>query len=267
MANKPKKISIKTILVERELCASLQEAQSWIMAGKVIVDNQRIDKAGHLVSRDADIRVKGLSKYVGKGGFKLEGALADFRIPVSGKIVLDAGAATGGFTDCLLQQAAEKVYAVDVGFGALTGRLRNDNRVVNLEKTNISDLNLTQLIPLPSLATVDLSYLSLHKAIPIVADLITEDGDILCLIKPLFEVPDPTARRTGIIKDPFAYTNILQTLLHHVDSIGLKTKGLTHSHVLGGRGTREFFIWVTKDTHTIPSGFDINAVVQAALRV
>jgi 23S rRNA (cytidine1920-2'-O)/16S rRNA (cytidine1409-2'-O)-methyltransferase len=140
-----KKVRLWELLVERALFDDPRTAKAWIMAGKVIVEGQRVDKAGHFVSNDASIRIKGLTKYVGRGGLKLEGALADFGMDVSGQVALDVGAATGGFTDCLLQHEVAKVYAVDVGYGLLAGKLRADQRVVNMERTNISVLSPDQL--------------------------------------------------------------------------------------------------------------------------
>lgn len=265
MKHKSKKTPLHQLLVNRGLCSNRKEAQGWIMAGKVIVDNQRIDKTGHKVPETAELRIKGLSKYVGKGGYKLEGALSDFSIDVSGKVAVDAGAATGGFTDCLLQNGASKVYSVDVGFGALVGKLRNDKRVVNLEKTNISDIEPGQLIPQPALATVDLSYLSLKKGIPIFARLLVPDGELICLVKPLFEVSDSKARRTGIIEESSHYSDMLQDLLGSISSIGLHICGLTHSHIRGGKGTFEFFLYLAKRPSTRPQDFDIETVVEAAL--
>ncbi len=254
-------------LVNRGLCAGEKEARGWIMAGKVIVDNQRIDKAGQPVSVASDIRIKGQRKYVGRGGPKLEGALSDFKMDVSGIVALDAGAATGGFTDCLLKNGASKVYAVDVGFGTLAGKLRNNKRVVNLERTNISDLKPDELKPSPSLVTVDLSYLSLKKAIPILTDLLQPDGEMLCLVKPLFEVPDPQARRTGIIEHASSYVEMLEDLLGFVRHMGIQPRGLTHSHVTGSKGTLEFFVYLAGDHSGTPLGFDVRHTVDDAQKL
>jgi len=235
------------------------------MAGKVLVNDRRIDKAGELVPAESDVRIKGMSKFVGKGGYKLDGALSDFGVTVDGRTALDAGASTGGFSDCLLQHGATRVYAVDVGHGTLAGRLRNDDRVVNLENTNISDLKPEDLTPLPSLATVDLSYLSLLKAIPIVAQLLEANGEMLCLVKPLFEVQDPEARRLGQITDSTAYKNVLEDLKQFVDEIGLGLLGITHSHVRGNKGTVEFWMWISRHVDAGDKTIDINNSVETAL--
>lgn len=168
---KPKKIPLWELLVDRGYFEDQDHAKRWIMAGKVIVNSQRANSAAEKVREDAHILVKGIElKYVGKGGLKLEGALNNFDLDVKGKFALDAGASTGGFTDCLLQHGASKVYAIDVGFGQLAGKLRLDQRVVNMERVNISDVRPEQLVPRPEVATIDLSYLSLKKGIPIVAN-------------------------------------------------------------------------------------------------
>ena len=240
------------------------------MAGNVYVDGAPIATPGHRVPENAQIHVKGLEiKYVSKGGLKLEWALSSFGIDVSGRTALDAGASTGGFTDCLLQHGAAKVYAVDVGYGQLAGKLRADERVVNMERTNISDLRPEDLAPRPSIATIDLSNLSLKVSIPIIGALIEHPGDMFCLVKPLFEVPDPQIRRTGSIDDPAIYVSVLCDLAAYVDSIGLKSRGVTHSPVTGNRGTREFFLWASRggpvergDIHA-----QVNAAVDAALRL
>ncbi|MGA8943726.1 MAG: SAM-dependent methyltransferase, partial [Thermoactinomyces sp.] len=157
------------------------------------------------------------------------------------------GASTGGFTDCLIQHGAVKVYAIDVGYGQLAGKLRVDERVVNMEKTNIGDVTPEQLDPKPELASIDLSYLSLKKGIPIVAKLLKPQGDMLCLVKPLFEVDDPEIRRTGVIEDPDVYKEVLEDLVKYTEDIGLNPIGVTHSPVTGNKGTREFFLWVSID--------------------
>jgi len=264
------KIPLWKLLVDEGFFEDRRTATGWIMSGKVLVDGRRVDKAGYPVSQDAGVRVKGLdARYVGKGGLKLEGALSDFRMDVSGRVALDTGAATGGFTDCLLQHGAVRVYAVDAGYGQLAGKLRIDERVVNMERTNISDVSPDRLRPRPSLATVDLSYLSLKKAVPIVAGLLDSGGEMLCLVKPLFEVADAEARRTGTIKDPAMFWEVLCDLVHCADSLGLKAMGVTHSHVTGNKGTAEFFLRISSGESAVPEGMptQIDAAVDAALRL
>lgn len=237
-----KKRRLDELLVERGLLDSRRGAIGYIMAGKVLVDGQREDKPGTLVPADADVRVKGIDMpFVGRGGLKLDHALREFGLDVSGKVVLDAGASTGGFTDCLLQRGARLVYAVDVGFGQLAGKLHANPAVVSLERTNISDLEPGDLVPPPEMAVVDLSYLSLVKAVPIVARFIVGRGDIVALIKPLFEDSRPAA-----IDDPGVHREVLARLVSHFDQKGFGVLGLTSSPVLGSSGTAEFLIWLSK---------------------
>ncbi len=264
---KKRTIPAHELLVRLGLCATSEEAKRWIMAGKVLVDDQRVEKASNLVPQNGNARIKGMSRYIGKGGYKLEGALSDFGITVGGRLALDVGASTGGFTDCLLQHGATRVYSVDVGHGTLAGRLRNDDRVVNLENTNISDLTPDDLYPQPSFATVDLSYLSLRKAIPIVAQLLEPNGEMLCLVKPLFEVQDSQARRSGQIADSTDYRKVLEDLKQFVDDKELDLLGITHSHIRGNKGTVEFWMWISKHSKALGKTIDINKSVEAALEL
>lgn len=242
----PKRKRLDELLVERGFFESRRAAIGYIMAGKVLVDGQREDKPGTLVPSDADVRVKGIDMpFVGRGGLKLDHALREFGIDVTGKVVLDAGASTGGFTDCLLQRGARLVYAVDVGFGQLAGKLRVDPRVVSLERTNISDLEPGDLVPPPEMAVADLSYLSLVKAVPIIARLIVGRGDIVALIKPLFEDSRPAA-----VDDPGVHRDVLARLVSYFDQKGFGILGLTSSPVLGNSGTAEFIIWLSKSPET-----------------
>jgi 23S rRNA (cytidine1920-2'-O)/16S rRNA (cytidine1409-2'-O)-methyltransferase len=233
---KRKRERLDRLLIERQLLGDDKLVQSWIMSGAVQVNGQKITKTGTLVNTDADIVIGGLDrKYASRGGYKLEAALESFRFPVNGKVVLDAGAATGGFTDCLLQHGAELVYAVDVGFGQLRGSLAACARVKNMERTNIGDLEREDLAPPIDLCVVDLSYLSLTKAIPILKALFERPCAIICLIKPLFE---------GVSQDR---KNSLQEFSRALDRVfeAIRTHALTLSDlivspVLGSRGTIEF---------------------------
>lgn len=238
-------VRLADLLVERGLFADAETASRWVMAGKVLVDEQRVDKPGAAVPAEGAIRIKGKEiPFASRGGVKLAGALDAFGLPVGGRVALDAGASTGGFTDCLLQRGARRVYAVDVGYGQLKGALRADARVVNLERTNIADLRAEALQPRPDLATVDLSYLSLKQAIPTLLPLLQPPGDLVCLVKPLFEVEEAKARRTGRIDDPAAYQRILSGLVAWAEASGLAVLGVTHSPVRGSGGTVEFFLWL-----------------------
>ncbi|NLL38514.1 MAG: TlyA family RNA methyltransferase [Clostridiales bacterium] len=240
-----KKVPIWSLLVNEGFFEDRKAAESWIMSGSVLVNEKRIATPGQIINPADKIRIKGHDrKYVSKGGLKLEGALTDFNIDVRGRVAIDAGASTGGFTDCLLQHGADLVYAVDAGHGQLAGKLRLEDKVVNMEKTNISDSRLLCLNPRPDFATVDLSYISLKKAIPVFADIMKNEGEMLCLVKPLFEVEDSDTRRTGKIEDINIYREILIDLYEYINSIGHTVTGITHSHVTGNKGTREFFLRV-----------------------
>lgn len=231
-------------LLQLGLVESPLEATALIMAGKVLV-NDRPAKPGMKVSADDMIRIKGSqSPYLAKGGLKLAGALATFAINPTGQVCLDAGASAGGFTDCLLKHGAESVYAVDVGFGQLLGSLRQNPRVVNLERTNLSSPELLRLNPRPSLATCDLSYLSLREAVPIYRDILGGEGTLICLVKPLFEVDDAHARRTGQIAED-AYAPMLHSLADHLNGLpGVSVVDVCASPVTGHGGTIEFFFHI-----------------------
>ncbi|MDQ1327033.1 MAG: rRNA (cytidine1920-2-O)/16S rRNA (cytidine1409-2-O)-methyltransferase [Candidatus Poribacteria bacterium] len=241
-------INVGELLVRQNIFPDKKTALSWVLAGKVFINNHKIDKIGQFVPVGSEILVKGLTrKYVSKGGLKLEGALADFEMDVTNKIALDAGASTGGFTDCLLQHGATMVYAVDVGSGQLAGKLRCDKSVVNMEMVNISEVAPDDLKPKPELATIDLSYLSLKKAVPIVTNLLTDKGEMVCLVKPLFEIDNSEMSTTGKIEDANIFEEILLDLVHYVDSLGLKTLCITNSPITGNKGTREFFMKISLD--------------------
>jgi len=245
MASKSKKIKALDLLMSRGLFTDEKEARAYLMAGEVYMGTQRVTSATQMLPADCDIHVKGLQMpYVSKGGFKLEGAIRDFGIDVRGRVCIDAGASTGGFTDCLCKHGAATVYAVDVGFGQLMGSLRQNPVVVNLEKTNISDEKLLVLDPKPDLGSVDLSYLSLRKGIPAFAEILKYEGELMCLVKPLFEVEDAEARRTGVLPDD-AYETVLLDLIRDVNALPYaRAANVTHSPVTGNAGTREFFLHV-----------------------
>ncbi len=239
------KLPIQQRLVLRGIASTPKEAAAMLISGRVSIDGKPA-KPGQMVREDALIQVKGLhDRYAAKGGYKLEGALKDFGLSVEGRVCLDAGASTGGFTDCLVKHGASLVYAVDVGYGQLLGSLRQDPRVKNLERTNIGDDSLLTLAPRPTLGTVDLSYLSLRKAIPLYQAILHGEGDLLCLVKPLFETEDMEARRTGKLADD-AYAPLLSDLIDYINALpGAVVSGVTHSPVTGSGGTLEFFLHVS----------------------
>ena len=244
-----RKCQLDALLAERGIFESAKEARPWIMTGQVLVNEQLIDKPGMLVPRDAVLRIRGRHRYVSRGGYKLEAAIERFRVNVAGRVALDCGASTGGFTDCLLQHGARLVYAVEVGYGQLVGSLRADARVRNLERTNLSGLVSSDLDPPPSLVTLDLSYLSLTKALPIAAALVEPEGYVLALLKPLFEVESPEARRSGQIDDPALLVTALCRVLEAGTGTGLVPLGAAKLALKPRHGVTEFFICFVRSTN------------------
>ncbi len=237
------------VLVDRGLQPDLKTAQAWILAGDVLVDERACTKPGVRVPDGARIALRRApEKYASRGGLKLEAALRRFAFSVEGSAVLDAGASTGGFTDCLLQHGAARVYAVDVGYGQLRGKLASDPRVVNLERTNISDLGPDTFRPPIDLAVFDLSYLSARKAIPIVARLFTGPVAMIGLIKPLFE-----GVRAEAMADPDALAPALAGVLDALPEHGLAARDVMLSPVLGSRGTVEFLMWIASGAFATPA--------------
>ncbi len=255
------KISLADLVVEQGCFVCLDEARRWIMAGKVIVNNHQLDKPGMLVARDAHVRIRGRSRYASRAGYKLEAALEHFAVNAVGQVALDCGASTGGFTDCLLQHGAATVYAVDVGHGQLLGRLRLDSRVRNLEQTNLSSLTLAMLTPPPSLITLDLSYLSLAKALPVATALLPSEGQILALVKPLFEVEDSIARRTGQIHDPLLIVTALQQVIDAGLACGLAVQGVAKLALHPRHGVHEFFVSFVRHPGALSCFYDTQTLL------
>jgi len=227
-------------MVEKRLVESRARAQALLMAGKVAVEEKTITKPGTLIREEAVITILEPPPFVGRGGIKLEYALDQFQLDVSGMVVADIGASTGGFTDCLLQRGAGRVYAVDVGYGQLDYRLRQDSRVVVMERTNAR-----YPIPLPEkvdLATIDLSFISVKKVIPSVAKLLKDNGSMLVLIKPQFEARRGEVGKGGVIKEPELHATVLGRFIAWVVEHSFRLKGLVASPILGSSGNKEFFV-------------------------
>lgn len=246
MRDKKKKCTVLEKLLEEGYFKDVKEAETWVMMKNVLINHQPVWSIHEKVNIDSEVCIKGYYKrqYVNKGGFKLEAALEAFHIDCLDKVVLDCGASTGGFTDCWVQKGAKLVYAVDVGYGQLAGKLVNDARVVNMEKTNLSDGRLTELDPKPEMISLDLSYLSLKKALPICKKILKEKGLMVCLIKPLFEVESSEIRRSGKINQKEVLREILQDVCRFYLENGMDIIGLTHSPVTGNSGTLEYLIGV-----------------------
>lgn len=230
------------LLVDRGLVES-RERGALILAGQVLVNGQKQDKAGALVPQDADIRILGeVLPYVSRGGLKLEAALREFKIDVTGKTALDVGASTGGFTDCLLQHAARKVYAVDVGYGQIAWKIRQDKRVVVIERTNIRDID-PFLIPEPvDIVVIDVSFISLKKVIPAVIQLLKPDAELIALIKPQFEVGRDQVGKGGIVRDEAARIAAVDRVRKFITGLGFEVKGVIPSPITGQDGNVEFLI-------------------------
>ncbi|NMA95339.1 MAG: TlyA family RNA methyltransferase [Clostridiales bacterium] len=255
---RPKKERLDVLLTEKGFFPTRQKAQSAIMAGLIYIDQKRIDKAGTKVYKDANIIVKGDPiPYVSRGGLKLEKGLEEFDIPVKDRVFLDVGASTGGFTDCLLQNGARRVYAIDVGYGQLDWGLRNDERVIVLERTNIRHLEPKGLPELAHGAVIDVSFISLRLAIPKVAALIAESGDIVALIKPQFEAGINRIGKKGVVSKPKVHQDILMEILEFIESNDkLSIKGLTYSPVKGPEGNIEFLIHIMKTPFEIKTSMN-----------
>jgi len=237
---KPKK-RIDQLLVEKGLFASREQARRSIMAGLVYLDGKKIEKPGTAVDPEAPVEVKGsLHPYVSRGGMKLAKALEVFLIDVRGLVAIDVGASTGGFTDCLLQNGAAKVYAVDVGYGQLDWKLRNDPHVVVMELTNIRYLTRDALGELADLAVVDVSFISLTKFFRSLLELLTDQGQVVALIKPQFEVGKEQVGKKGVVRDPDVHHRLLLELLQELQECGAGLRNLDYSPILGPEGNIEY---------------------------
>jgi len=234
---------IDKLMVQRQLAGSRERARALIMAGRVLVDDQPVDKAGTQVDQEASIRLKGEDiPYVSRGGLKLARALEAFQVTAAGRTALDVGASTGGFTDCLLQEGARKVFAVDVGYGQLAWKLRDDQRVINLERTNIRHLTPDQLDEIPDLAVIDASFISLEKVLPSTTALIKPGSDIIALIKPQFEVGKGQVGKGGVVRDPDQHAQVIEKIKLVAAQAGCQVVQLCESPILGTKGNREFLI-------------------------
>jgi len=245
-----KKIPLIDRLIQDGWFASPQEAQPWLLAGKILVNTRQSASINEKIPADATIRVKEYYKrhYVNKGGLKLHKALTHFGIDANGKTALDCGASTGGFTDCLLQHGATRVYAVDAGHGELSAKLQQDSRVINLERTNISDTTLARLDPRPALITLDLSYLSLRDALPHCKQILGNTGEIIALIKPIVEVESALIRQSGDINQRAVLIEVLRNMYTFFEECGFTVRGMTHSPIRGNRDALEYFAHLSLGT-------------------
>jgi len=250
------------LLVQRGLAESRERAQALIRAGQVLVDDQVADKPGRRVPSNAALRLRSRLPYVSRGGLKLEAALNAFGLDVAGWVVADVGASTGGFTDCLLQRGAARVYAIDVGYGQLAWKLRRDPRVVVMERTNIRFL---ESLPEPvDLATVDVSFIGLELVLPAVMRLLKPQGQIVALVKPQFEAGRRQVGKGGVVRDPAVHRQVLTRLIEWAVEHGLRVLGLIPSPITGPRGNVEFLLHLALGPVEGPSP-DLEELVDAAL--
>jgi 23S rRNA (cytidine1920-2'-O)/16S rRNA (cytidine1409-2'-O)-methyltransferase len=235
------------LVLERGLAPTIEKAKALIMAGQVVVGDHTVDKAGQQVAIDAEVRLKGEQlPYVSRGGLKLRRALDEFDIDVAGLVAVDVGSSTGGFTDCLLQAGAVKVFAIDVGYGQLAWKLQLDPRVVSMEKTNIRYVTPDQLDDVPALAVIDASFIPLSKVLPATIGLLQPGGRIIALIKPQFEVGKGEVGEGGIVRDPAAHEKVIDDVRRTALDLGLTVAGLCESPITGADGNREFLILLHK---------------------
>lgn len=249
MSSIPKKIRLDKLLFDKGLVESREKAKALILAGEVTVNGMKADKAGMLASPDASLEILQRMPYVSRGGLKLKHAIDTFGIDVKEKIAMDIGASTGGFTDCLLQHGAKKVYAIDVGYGQIDLKLRNDARVALLEKTNIRYLDKNAVPDIIDVTTIDVSFISLLKVIPKALEFLKESGEVIALIKPQFEVERKDVRKGGVVRDEAKRHEVIEKIKAAVKAMGLEVKGLTESPVRGPKGNVEFLIYLTRTSN------------------
>lgn len=249
------------LLVNRNLAESREKAKAIIMAGNVFVDGQREDKAGSTFPVDVEIEIRGEKlKYVSRGGLKLEKAIGVFNIDLEGKICMDVGASTGGFTDCMLQNGAKKVYAVDVGTNQLSWKLRQDERVISMEKTNIRYLTSEQIQEKVSFVSIDVSFISLTKVLQPVKELMIPDGEMVCLIKPQFEAGREKVGKKGVVRDRKVHMEVIQNVSSFASAVGFECLGLDYSPIKGPEGNIEYLLYLKKT-----SGLDSQTGEEAIL--
>jgi 23S rRNA (cytidine1920-2'-O)/16S rRNA (cytidine1409-2'-O)-methyltransferase len=253
---------LDVLLVEQGLADSREKAKAIIMSGIVYVDNNKEDKAGTTFEETAKVEVRGNTlKYVSRGGLKLEKAMNNFGVTLDGKVCMDVGASTGGFTDCMLQNGAVKVYSVDVGHGQLAWKLRNDERVVCMEKTNIRYVTPEDIDDRVEFASIDVSFISLTKVLPAVKELMTENGEIVCLIKPQFEAGREKVGKKGVVRELSTHIEVVQMIVDYVRNNGFRTLDLSYSPIKGPEGNIEYLLYMTKDESRENAEFDIKALV------
>jgi len=254
------------LLVNRGLAPSREKAKTMIMEGNVFVNNNREDKAGSQFPDDCQIEIKGNTlKYVSRGGLKLEKAMTHFGISLDGKVCMDIGASTGGFTDCMLQNGASKVYAVDVGYGQFAWKLRQDERVVCMEKTNIRYVTPADIDDALDFASVDVSFISLTKVLPPARELLKEHGQMVCLIKPQFEAGREKVGKKGVVREKSVHEEVINKIITFALENGFSVHNLEYSPIKGPEGNIEYLVYIEKDDNPKKEdSVDLHEIVEAA---
>ena len=256
------KIRLDQYLVQHGLIQSRERAKAMIMSGVVFVNEQKVDKAGEMIKEDAKVEVRGHDiGYVSRGGLKLEKAMQCFPLTPNGKVCMDIGASTGGFTDCMLQNGAVKVYAVDVGYGQLAWKLREDPRVVCMERTNARYLTHEQIPDELDFASIDVSFISLKLILPAVCGILKDGGHVACLVKPQFEAGKEKVGKKGVVRDSAVHLEVLEHFLEHAKESGFTVLGLTYSPIRGPEGNIEYLGYLEKGDWR-PMEFDLKALVE-----
>ncbi len=256
---------LDVLVVKRGIAPSREKAKALIMAGSIFVDGQREDKPGTTFDENAEVALHGRTMpYVSRGGLKLEKAMAQFGVKLEGKVCMDVGASTGGFTDCMLQNGAVRVYAVDVGYGQLAWKLRQDERVVCMEKTNIRYVTREQVPEPVAFASIDVSFISLTKVLGPVKELLTENGEIVCLIKPQFEAGREKVGKKGVVREKSTHREVISKVMDWAVTLGFAVQHLDYSPIKGPEGNIEYLLHLSADPQAESASVDPAAVVEAA---
>ena len=260
------KIRLDQYLCQNGYAQSRERAKALIMSGIVFVNEQKVDKAGEMIAEDAKVEVRGHDiGYVSRGGLKLEKAMQVFPMRPDGKVCMDIGASTGGFTDCMLKNGAVKVYAVDVGYGQLAWSLRTDERVVNMERTNIRNVTPDMLGDKIAFFSVDVSFISLKHIFPVADTICTPDAVGVCLVKPQFEAGREKVGKKGVVRDKAVHEEVVERIIEFASRNGFFVKNLEYSPIKGPEGNIEYLVYIRKDeTGGVDAAVDIKAVVDAA---
>ena len=260
-----KAVRLDVYLTEMGLVKSRERAKELIKSGQVLVDGRAVTKPAFETGESSDIKIIGEQlRYVGRGGLKLEKAVSEFCIDLNGRVCIDIGASTGGFTDCMLQNGAAYVYAVDVGHGQLDEKLAADSRVLNMEGTNIKNLSAEDFPKLPDFISADVSFVSLKQILSKIRELLPENGEAAVLIKPQFEAGRANIGKNGIVKDRKVHERVLKDIISFCFSVGLSAEKVTHSPISGGDGNIEYLAYLKVGTQTVQNNFDFKKIVSSA---